>query len=79
MRIWFAKKKGTQEIAMTRFEALCLLQEISELINQGRIFAAMEKIGMDAMPFGDEITIDELGEVFQVRVADLAKYAGVKL
>lgn len=79
MRIWFSKKVKESNVALTRFEALDLLQEISRLVNQGQIGAAMEKIGMDAMPFSEEMTLEELADVFSVRVADLAKYAGVKL
>lgn len=79
MRIWFVKKNKDKEVAMTRFEALDLLQEVSRLVNEGQIGTAMQKIGMDDMPFSEAMTLEELAEIFQVRVADLAKYAGVKL
>lgn len=79
MSVWFAKKKGSSQVAMTRFEALDLLTEITNLVNENKFGAAMAKIGMDNVPFADQLTIDELAQIFQVRVIDLAKYAGVKI
>ena len=79
MRVWFTKKVKDSNVALTRFEAIDLLQEISKLVNEGRIGAAMQKLGMDQQPFDESLSLEELAEIFSVRLTDLAKYAGVKL
>jgi hypothetical protein len=78
MAIWFAKSKSTGDVAMTRFEALALLQKVSMLISQEKIFEAMAAIVMDDSVFPEGQKLEEIFQAFEVRLADLMKYAGIK-
>ena len=77
MKVWFAKKRKDKTVALTRYEAIDLLCAIHQDLLENRYGSAMEKIGMDPELFGPEQTLDELAEVFMVRLVDLQRYAGV--
>lgn len=79
MSIWFSKKTKTGEVALTRFEALDLIMEINKLLEEQKYGSAMAKIGMENMPYADETTLEELMQVFEVRMSDLMRYAGIKV
>lgn len=63
---------------MDRFEAIDKLSKVQQLIEAKRYGEAMREVGMtdDQFPHGQ--SFDELFQVFQVRVHDLKKIAGLE-
>lgn len=62
----------------TRWEALDLLIEVTNAMNAGKFGTACELLGMDETLFTD-LTIEEVAQAANVRLADLAREAGVKI
>lgn len=79
MSVWFAKENKDGTTALTRFEALDLLMKVNNLLAQERYFQAMAAIGMEGQPFEEQIPLEELAQIFAVRLSDLCKYAGIDL
>lgn len=75
--LWWAREKDAQPL--DRFDALDLLVEVNDLIQAQKYGAAMRLLGMTPEMFAPEQTIEELAQVVEVRMAALAKQAGVKL
>jgi hypothetical protein len=64
--------------ALVRWEALGKLYEVSRLIDEGKMFAAIDAIGLTAEVV-DDMTMDQVQGAFAVRVADLVKVAEGKV
>ena len=62
----------------TRWQALDLLTEVTNALRAERYGTACELLGMDEDLFTDT-TMEELAAVVTVRVADLAREAGINL
>lgn len=62
-----------------RYDAIDLLVAVMNDLKQDRYGQAMKRIGMDLSLFDEDTTLDELAGVFQVRLIELAKAAGVKI
>lgn len=63
---------------MNRFEALDAVYKINELLEEKRLGEAMQVAGMTEELFPEGATLSELIEIFQVRLTDLMKIAGIK-
>lgn len=61
-----------------RWQALDLLIEVQEAMIANRPGKVCTLLEMDPSLF-EELTMDELGHVLEIRITDLAKEAGVKL
>jgi hypothetical protein len=57
-----------------RMEAAATLIEVQALLKQGKMFKAMDRLGM-IDDLVDDMTLEEAQQVFAVRVADLQKKA----
>ena len=57
-----------------RMEAAATLMQVQALVKDGKMFKAMDAIGMSA-EWVDDMTLEEARDVFAVRVADLIKKA----
>lgn len=64
---------------MNQLEALDRLEQISKHIKEGRMAQAMIAAGMTDEHFPEGLSLDELAQTLHVRIADLAKAAGVKI
>jgi hypothetical protein len=62
-----------------RYDAIDLLVAVMNDLKQDRYGQAMKRIGMDLSLFDEDTTLDELAGVFQVRLIELAKAAGVRI
>ena len=60
--------------AVVRLEAVGKLNEVFMLIDQGKLFSAMDAIGLTP-DLVDDMTIEQAQGAFAVRVADLVKVA----
>ena len=76
VKFWVDDKSGRP---LSRFEALDLLYDVNQLVNQQKFGAAMKLIGMDDAAFAPEQPLDEMLQVFMVRFADLARQAGIDI
>jgi biopolymer transport protein ExbB/TolQ len=57
-----------------RMEAAITLQQVGRLLKEGKMFKAMDEVGMTS-DWVDDMTLEEARQVFAVRVADLQKKA----
>jgi hypothetical protein len=60
--------------SLARLEAIGKLHEASMLVDQGKLFAAMDTIGLTSQVV-DDMTMEQVQGAFAVRVADLVKVA----
>jgi hypothetical protein len=60
--------------ALVRLEAIGKLNEVSMLIDEGKLFAAIDAIGLTP-DVVDDMTMEQVQGAFAVRVADLVKVA----
>jgi hypothetical protein len=63
----------------SRYDAIDLLVAVMNDLKEDRYGQAMCRIGMDLSLFDEDTTLEELAGVFQVRLIELAKVAGVKI
>lgn len=73
------RSKRKQARPLTQFEAIDLLTAIMIDLQENRYGRAMSRIGMNPDLFDDKMSVEDLAGVFQVRLIELAKTAGVPI